>query len=307
MRNSRGLFWGGTLLTLGVLWLLQKMNLLNFDWYLLSRYWAALLVAAGVILIFSGRNYPSTRSSFAGLLVILAIVGAVINKTHTTTRFLKDSWDWDEYDLGDHRKEKQLFDFKMDNSIERGELNLSDGAGSFTIEERTDKLFEAYTNPKGFSFNVQTNQNDKKAIVDLNREEMGDLSDIGESEIKLNANPVWNVKMEIGAGKADFDFSKFKIEKLNINAAVGKLKLKLGDQYSSTSATIESGVSNVSVEVPKETGCEIRLAEGVSSHDFDDFDKVEDGLYRSPGYAGASKKIVLHINSGISKIRIKRY
>lgn len=307
MRKSNGLFWGGLLLTLGVLWLLQKMDMLNFDWYSLTRYWAGLLVTAGVLLIFSGRKYPNAISSFAGALVILAIIGALINKTQSTKRFLKDNWNWEENDHNNERGESQLFDFKMNTTIERGELNLEDGAGSFVIQENTTKLFETYTNPRGFSFNVKTNQQEKKAIVDLSREDLEDLDDIGESVIKLNTRPIWNLKLGIGAGKADFDLSKFKVEKLTVNAGVGKWKVKLGDNYDSTTVDIESGISSITVEIPESTGCEIRVEDGINSNDFDNFNKVEDGLYRSAGYENSSKKVTLHFNSGISKIRVKRY
>lgn len=283
------------------------MNLLNFDWYLFTRYWAALLVAAGVLLILSGKNYPNTRSSFAGILVILAIIGGLVNKTQSTNRFLKENWNWEENDHHERSEESQLFDFKMDDSIQRGELNLKDGAGSFSIGEGTDKLFETYTNPQGFSFNVRTNQKDKKAIVDLSREDVADLTDIGKSVIKLNTRPIWDLKMEIGAGKANFDFSKHKIEQLTVSAGVGKLKIKLGDMYDSTSVKVESGVSSVTVEIPKATGCEIRMDDGINSRDFDNFDKVEDGHYRSSGYENSSKKATIYVNSGVSKVRVKRY
>lgn len=307
MRKSNGLFWGGLLLTLGVLWLLQKMDMLNLEWHLFARYWAVLLIAAGVLLIFSGRKYPNGLSSFAGFLVILAIIGALINKTHSTTRFLKDNWNWEE---NDHDYEKiessQLFDFKMDPSIEKGELNLQDGAGSFSIAESTDKLFENYTKSQGFAFNVRTNQQDKKAIVDLNRESDANL-DVGKSVIKLNARPVWSLNLEIGAGKADFDFAKFKVEKLTVHAGVGKLNVKLGDRHDSTNVEIESGVASVRLEVPRSTGCEIVLEDGMNSRDFDDFENIGDGVYRSTGYESSSKKIQIRLNSGISKIRVKRY
>lgn len=308
MRKSNGSTWGVLLLVLGVLWLLQKMDLLNFDWYIFTRYWAVLLVISGVLLIFSGKKYPNPLSSFAGALVILAIIGGLVNKSHKTTQLLKDNWNWEERDTTYEPNEKsQLYDFKMDPVIERGELNLKDGAGSYTISESTDKLFENYTKSRGFAFNVRTNKLEKEAIVDLSREDIANLDDIGKSEIKLNTKPLWNLNMEIGAGKANFDLSKFKIEKLTVQAGVGELKIKLGNQHRSTDINIESGVASIKMEIPRAVGCEIVLEDGMNARNFDDFTKINDGVYRSTGYETSSKKIRLHFNSGLSKIRVKRY
>jgi hypothetical protein len=51
MNRSR-IFWGGTLLVLGILFLLENFNLLQVDVFeVISTYWPVLLILAGASLL----------------------------------------------------------------------------------------------------------------------------------------------------------------------------------------------------------------------------------------------------------------
>jgi hypothetical protein len=71
--------------------------------------------------------------------------------------------------------------------------------------------------------------------------------------------------------------------------------------------TIETGVSNVEIDVPSESGCRIVVDSGLSSKDFIGFIKQSDGSYQTSNYSTAAKKIIISLQGGLSSFEVKKY
>ena len=63
----------------------------------------------------------------------------------------------------------------------------------------------------------------------------------------------------------------------------------------------------MTVEVPESVGCEVRLDGALNVKNLDDLVRVSEGLYRSPNYDDASRKIMIRYDAGLSKVKIRRY
>ena len=345
MKTSRGIVWGGLFVILGILWLLRNLDLLNIDWYGILPYWPILLILAGFILLITGKERGASGGA-VGLLITLAVFGAIVNKTDRA--FNRSDRDWhfnwnDDYDNDDHdgnddddsndnndggqdedgdedsgneEFKKQLngnYQYEMEEFIQKANLNLEGGAGSFKLKGNTDKLFEANTRSSvvGFISNRTINKLESSATVNLKMEEgnvtikNGKISN--EAIIRLNEKPIWNIDLGIGAGNGDFDFSSYKVESLKISTGVAELDVKLGDKQAQTNVDVEAGVASVTLEIPKSVGCEVRLDGAMNVKSFDDLKKVGDGLYRSPGYESTVKKVIIKFEGGLSKVKIRRY
>ncbi|WP_215237838.1 LiaF transmembrane domain-containing protein [Dyadobacter helix] len=339
MKTSKGIFWGGLLVILGILWLLRNLDLIDIDWYGILPYWPILLILAGFILLVSGKERGASGGA-VGLLITLAVFGAIVNKTDRAFDHSGRDWhfnwndddDNDEHnndydddgdqnedendDNGQEDSKKQLngnYQYEMEEFIQKAYLNLEGGAGSFKLEGNTDKLFAANTRSSsvGFISNRTVNKLEGSATVNLKMEEgnvtikNGKISN--EASIQLNERPVWHIDLGIGAGKGDFDFSNYKVESLKVSTGVAEMDVKLGDKQAETNVFVEAGVASVTLEIPESVGCEVRLDGAMNIRSFDDLEKVSDGLYRSPGYDGAAKKVHVKFEGGLSKVRIKRY
>jgi len=340
MKNSRGIVWGGLLVILGVIWLLRSMNLLNIDWDLILPYWPVLLILAGAILMAAGRERGS--GGIVALLITLAVFGGVVNKTHQAFGNHGDNWHfgWDDddddheyhHDDGndeneedkdsDYQKEHGTngehpingsYNHEMEDFIQKANFNLEGGAGSFSMSGNTAKLFEAATTSTmvGFRSNTSVNKLDNSASVTLKMEDgnvkikNGEISN--EAKIHLNEKPVWNIDLGIGAGKGNFDFTNYKVEKLKVSTGVADMDIRLGDKMPTTNVDIEAGVASVTLEIPESVGCEMRMDGALNAKNMDGLNKISDGHYRTSNFDTATKKVIVHYEGGLTSINIKRY
>ena len=92
-----------------------------------------------------------------------------------------------------------------------------------------------------------------------------------------------------------------------MNSGAADIDVKLGDKVDNVEVDINSGVTSVKLSVPQGVGCEFRMDGALSSKDLDGFDKMGDGVWRTPGYDNATKKIKVDADTGLSSIKIVRY
>jgi hypothetical protein len=205
------------------------------------------------------------------------------------------------------------YQYEMEDFIQKANFNLEGGAGSFTLKGNTDKLFKADTRSSvlGFVSNTSINKLANSATVNLKMEDgnvklnQGELSN--KAEIELNTRPIWTIDMGLGAGNGDFDLSNYKVETLKVSTGVADLDIRLGDKLDMANVKIESGVASIGLEIPKSVGCEIRIDGALNLTTFDDLEKINDKLYRSPGFDKSTKKIMINFDGGLSKVKVNRY
>jgi hypothetical protein len=339
MKTSRGIVWGGLLVLFGTFWLLRNMNLIHIQWNEVFPYWPVLLILAGVVLLIS-RTAGGASGGLVALLITLAVFGGLANKTNDKFNNRNWNFDWDDDDHHDRRHHRdndnednnnddnayledrgrndgksinRSFQYEMEDFVQKATFNLEGGAGSFSLNGDTDKLFDASTRSTfiGFLSNTSVNKLENSATVNLKMEEgnikikNGKMSN--EAKIRLNTKPVWTIDMGIGAGEGDFDFTDYQLEKLKVSTGVADMDIKLGDKYSRTAVDIEAGVASVKLEIPKTSGCEMRIDGALNSKELDGLEKISDGLYRTSGYDKAVNKITINYEGGLTSFKLKRY
>ena len=205
------------------------------------------------------------------------------------------------------------YEYEMEGGLQEATLNFEGGAGEFKLNGSTDKLFEAESRSSlgGFRSDIRNNRNANTAVIDF-KMESGKINlkkgnNENSVEFSLNKKPLWNIDLGLGAGEARFDLSDFRVKSLKVSTGVADLDLKLGDRVNRTDVKIESGVASVTLEIPKSVGCEVRIDGMLNDKDMGDLQKVSDGLYRSPGFDQASRKIMIDYDAGLSEVNIRRY
>jgi hypothetical protein len=128
-----------------------------------------------------------------------------------------------------------------------------------------------------------------------------------EAIVRLNALPSWDMDVEVGAAKVDFDLSSFNVRHLRLSCGAATVRLKIGSRAEEADLRVNAGASSIHIEIPQTAGCEIRVDAPLSSKHFDGFSKVRSGLYRTPNYESAARKIMLSVDSGVSSVRVDRY
>lgn len=328
--QSRGLFPGIALITLGVIILGEKLDWFHLDWGFFARFWPLLLVLAGINLILRRQN--SSAAIFTTVLLAVAVPLAVISA------FRGNDWDgdrWDNHDRFEWRSDEgesdeedmnsdsdtdsevrvrsDNFSEPMSSDIREASLKFEGGAGSFNIGVPTDSLIQASTRVNVTSYSMTVNRELETGKADISLELEDDKINIKDGklenrvDLKLNAAPAWNFDLDFGAGQADLDLSAYAVKSLKMDTGAADIDLKLGDKAAATDIDIESGVASITVKVPQTVGCQIESKGALNVSKFVGFNEISSGIYQSPGYAQATKKITIRYEGGVSRFRVERY
>jgi hypothetical protein len=128
-----------------------------------------------------------------------------------------------------------------------------------------------------------------------------------ETNIRMNLIPVWDIRIEMGAGEAIFDLTPYKVSSLRFEGGAASFEAKIGSLEPLTNVTVETGVANIEIEVPTESGCRIVVDSGLSSKDFIGFIKQSDGTYETSNYSTATNKINISLKGGLSSFEVRKY
>ncbi|CAH0995372.1 hypothetical protein EMA8858_01493 [Emticicia aquatica] len=335
MERKSNIFWGAVLIVVGFLFLGTNLDWFELNWSFrkIAEFWPIMLILAGVAAFLNHKK--SIYNATSALLIAFAIPLGIFTCVDDGVRDFKDDLsdginiDIDDFDDDDdddssnsdtitNDRNKQYFAVEMTPDIKEATLNLKGGAAEFDLEESKNRLFEATTflQFKG-GYTLEEEKKDGGKVIDFgmkdgkgknfhfNFDEDNNMDN--DVLLKLSTAPVWTIDMGIGAGEVDFDLSNYKVKKLNIETGAASIDIKLGDKQDNTAVDINSGVASVKIKVPESVGCEIKMDGALNAKDFDDFEKVGNGVWQTKGFNTATKKITLNVDSGLSSLKVDRY
>lgn len=312
----RNIFWGVILIFAGVLFILQNLGMVHFNWMAMWRLWPVILVLWGVTII-------PIKDWVKIILVLLILAGSLsfmLNKTvawdnHKTQNewfdndFFEDSFD-NDFDDNKRNYSTQTFNIPYEDSSRYVELRLEAAAGSFKISEDADKLisFKRKGNSSEYSYILKSI--DSNSVIDIEMENASinlGKNNTNNVNIALNDIPIWDIGIEAGAAAVDFDLKQFKIRNIDIEGGAASIKIILGDKYDETHLNIEAGASSIIIKIPEESGCKLNLESVFSSKKIKDFEKTDHGKYRTANFDEAVNKVYIDAEAAISSFTIIRY
>jgi len=190
-------------------------------------------------------------------------------------------------------------------------LNITGGVTAFKLDSATDKLIIADTWAFYNRYQFDSHAEGRDYVINFSSTNVKKVKLFnGRSDstnLKLNLNPLWEINVESGAAELNFDLSKFKVQSIRLNGGAGTYDIKIGQPVSITKIVAETGVSEVTIEIPKDAACRIEQNSGLSANEFDGFVKKRDREYEINGYDKAKNKILIRFNGGISEYKVHRY
>lgn len=309
MKNSN-LFWGGLMVTLGVLFILNNLDFLNFNWWSIFELWPMLLILLGVTLL-PLKNTLKLILTFVVLAITILML--FTNTSFTHSRSYRYNWNFsDSYDYDyerDYSRSDQTFYERYSSSIDEATLEIEAVAGEFIIRGNTDRLFEFRQDGNIGPYVFSTNRKGNHQYLDLSLENsnirMKRLRN--DVDIQLHKNPVWDINLQSGAAKIDMDLSKYKTRMIDIEGGASSTYVKLGDRQPRVDVNIASGASAITIAIPEGSGCELTTHTVLSSKNFDDFNKVRRGLYRTDNFSSTANKIFIDIEAAVTSLKVRRY
>ncbi|MEB0248509.1 MULTISPECIES: DUF5668 domain-containing protein [unclassified Mucilaginibacter] len=319
---------GLILVLLGTVFLLDNYNVINFHWGNIWHLWPIFLIMGGINLVLANNKTVWAAALKIGVVILgfaLLIFGHFENRWfspfNSRWNFNDKGWYKDNDDDNDNGSDSTGI-VKVEGSSTYTEpyvatatvakLNITGGGTLYTLKDTTNQLFTAVTKERfnryiythtmdGATPVINLRMKDKKGHIDWD-------SDNGNSaEIKLNTKPEWDINIDAGATALEFDLSKFKIQRVNINGGAGSFEIKLGQPLATTNIDVETGVSKVAIQIPQNAACRITSNSGLSSTDFIDFVSKGDNVYETQGFEAAKTKIIINMKGGLSKFKVSKY
>lgn len=315
---------GVILIALGIIFLLRSFGYIHIHWLNILHLWPIFLVIGGINLIFANnRSAWATALKlavvFAGIYILL--FGNFSNRFSFWPNYSYRYNDDNDYNNDDEDSTTSAGVVKIEgNSVftepfhadaKIATLNISGGAAIYNLSDTTNDLFKVNTREFGGRYEYTHHSEDSVYVLNFQMKNKAHFNwgknKTNTATFKLNIAPVWDINIETGATKLDFDLSKFKIRKLDISGGAASFHVKLGQPLDTTNLNVETGVSEVTIAIPKDAACSIEKDTGLSSNKFDGFNKTGDDKYETPGFNNARKKIYIHMSGGISDFKVNRY
>lgn len=334
MRNDK-LIPGLVLVLIGAAILLSNYGYLHFHWYNLFRLWPIFLIIGGVNLVFAHNKSP--WATILKVAVVVFGIGLVLfgnfgnrynfwpgayysyhddrddNDGNNNNNNDKDDDDDDndDSDKGDVIKSGNgVFNAPYNADMKFARLNISGGGTTYNLSDTSFKLFSATTNSSNGRYSLVQSKDDSTYVVDFHMNGHHNFNfdtDKNSANIRLNPAPEWDIHVETGATKLDFDLTKFKVRKLDLQGGAASFDVKLGQPLAITDVEISTGVSGVDISIPQNAACSIETDSGLSDNHFDGFNKTSDNNYETPGFENAKNKIHIHMSGGLSDFKVHRY
>lgn len=315
------ILWGIILLFVGLVLLLENFNVIEFYWRNVWGFWPIFLIIAGVNILFNrNKSQIGNIISIAVLVITLSFLFYRGQQPPASHNWMGNAFQNDmEFDIDDDSdssdeagvKRMHFSEHFQPDSAKKVTLNISGGGTSFRLGGSTDSLITASVEKTRGGFTLTRAGQDTTQTLTFKmqgnktRWNMGNGSN--EVTFKLNQQPEWDIKMNMGAGEVNFDLSEYKIRTLRFDGGAVALDFKVGQLLPITDVVVKTGVADVKIRIPEGSGCRIKTQTGLSSKDFTGFTKLNDGTYETPNYATSTKKIFVNLDGGLSNFEVSRY
>ena len=315
------IIWGVLLLFIGGVILLDNFDIIEFYWRNVWSFWPVFLIILGVNILFNKNNSQTGNIISIGILVVTLSFLFFKGQQEPDHRGWwdksvhingKEEWEEDDEIAGEVGSLNYTEPFLAGDEQKKAILNIKGGASTFELKGETDSLFSADINDNRRGMNYML----KKEVTDsvntltfkLNGKSKGfHFGKRGDKvNFHMNVLPIWDLNLTMGAGKMDFDLANYKVRTLNFDGGAADVDVKLGNLLPIVDVTMEVGMANITIEIPKDSGCRIKTKTGFSNRDFDGFTKLEDGTYETSNYKSSTNKIFINLDGGFSNFEVKR-
>jgi hypothetical protein len=308
--NSKNISWGLFWVVVGGLLILRNFDLLCFEinWDLIFRFWPVLLIFAGINSLIRGTSNNRFHWLMPVLMILLIVLLCVKGLSWNSSMEQRETNDFSSTE----GSTAPTFTVENSNNTQFANLYFSGGAAQFALKDTTALLFAANMPMNGSGYVMEQVQNDSVENITLKMD--GDAKiDLGDKkwnankvDLLLNANPIWDLDFDLGAGEVNFDLSKYKVRELAIDAGAASLDIKLSD-LQNAKVTVNAGASSIIIRIPKSINCELNIDAVLSAKSLNGFEKVDENYYVYKSTLPNAKKIDLTIDAGISSVEIIQY
>lgn len=299
-RNYRetSLVWPLVLIGIGVVFLLENLNIIEIDiWQMITHLWPLILVAVGLDILFGRR-----AGIWQGISVLI-----VISIFAAGAWLIRNTGDLIIGDLYSQEFSQPLED------ADRGKIDIEMGVGGLRINpihnstdllvngeivlaegEVLDQDFRTVGDTAYFQLKSDGPEFSPSRIINFNGEER-------IWQINLTDMVPLDLMVDLGVGQSLLDLRGLEISRLDVNIGIGEVVIYLPES-GDFSANISGGIGKLTVNVPSNMAVRLNVDNGLGNTRISGIFNQQDGTYFTGDYFSAEDKIDLNIDGGIGEI-----
>lgn len=315
MKSDR-IFWGLLLIIFGGLFLLQNLGYLSFHFGNLWRLWPLFLIYWGFSALLKQKDGSVNPVLYGVQIIILAILVYFVVKPKEKSSNPHEGLEWQfEEEIESEENSGALREHQFEvplEGVEKASLDIDFGAGTLELGAITSKLVsvEAATNFGNYAF--EQNIKGKEASIELSHQSNKVKFNNGDFQnsvkIAMNEAVFWDLNIETGASDCKLDLSNHKISSIDLSGGASKMALKLGAVSGKAKVNIETGASQVVVEIPATAAARLVTETGLTGKSIEGLTKQKDGSFTTSSYKEGSMDVYqINISAGVASIEVRTY
>ena len=296
------------LIGFGALMLIWRSVPHFYPWHVLVKFWPLLFICIGAGMIVDRTRLhadatnprPFPVGTTFGTLVFLALMALFISRDHSSfSRF-------------PHRASAASHETK---TVERGDakavhFNIEMASGELVFEGNGEHLLTADFFQDGSWPVPQVDYSVSDGIGYLKISQEGHDQFVGKSDntwkLKVDPSIPLELKVDVGAGRGEFHLDSVNLTRLELNIGAGQVNVDLtGERAKDLQATIQGGVGQAVVRLPRNVGVVANVHGGLGSIDTHGL-REENGRYVNAAYGKSPNTIHLTVEGGIGQIKLEQ-
>ena len=282
-------------IALGCFWLLSNLGILSWSiWSFVEGFlqlWPMIFILLGVNIIFKDKKIIRIISWF---LFFSIIITSGIYHEKTNRSLLTNV-------------ESVVLEKQPETRVALLDLDL--GGGSVSIGSCDDNKLLTAHNLNPYITHGVNYKNTNETVEVTFKEKMHTPVRNGfqgyNYSFALNKNLIWDIDIDMGAFNGTFDFRELILNDVDIDMGAGKAKMFFGDLSEKTDVKIDTGASDLELNIPEDVGVSIKYDSALTGGNLAslNWEKVN-SHYVSPNYNSAKQKIIFDIDMGVGKIDV---
>lgn len=287
--------WGIFLLFLGVVFLLQTLNVLPWElWGTLWRFWPVLLIVIGLGFLLARFNVWLV--SGVVLVLLSGCLGIAI---------------WQYEPSSPPGEITQSYSEPLDG-LEQAQVEIDFSLGTLTVNSLPPgslNFVEADSTVRNADMRVDFRRQDSEGKLYLTKEQ-GNVPFLNEGDnryqVRLTRNIPLTLDIKSTVSDNELDLSELKVTELRLSIDAGNCKVTMPSSTETVNAYIEVDVGNLEVDIPDGVAARVQAKTDLGSFDIDGsrFQKQGD-YYISEDFDTAQNRIYLEIDSDLSRVQVK--
>ena len=287
-------FWGVLFVSLGSAVLLDKYSLIPFYQIPLSSILSILLIAIGVAFLNISNFMKQTMTAIIAICISLLAI-SIVDKI----AFEFDDYNVNEFNTTTHSQNNIEYNKVSDSA----NILIKGGAIDLSISSITTKAVKFQSNDsRNYKFSADSLFKNFELL--FKPKSISSFKNGVKGDLQLSDSTIWSITAEIGASEINADFKDIKVSKLILSSGASDIFLEFGTKHTITEILIETGASDIEINIPSDAYCELSTNTALSSLDLGDLEEVYSGFYRTAETNNSKSRFLITISGGVSNLTI---